>query len=67
MQMIGLEADNDGGVRPVVSLKSGVTNEQCPKIPDITEVLWDLPKQFIKYLIITIDKTGIKIYYSYKE
>ena len=37
----GRERDNCAAVRPVVSLKSNVTNAQVPKITDKTEEIWN--------------------------
>lgn len=37
----GGERDDSFAVRPVVSLMSGVTNEQCSKITDKTETTWN--------------------------
>ena len=37
----GYERDGRYAVRPVVSLMSGVTNEQCSKITDKTETTWN--------------------------
>ena len=37
----GSEYDDNLAVRPVVSLKSGVTEEIVPKIPDQTEIPWE--------------------------
>ena len=37
----GREDDRRAAVRPVVSLKSNVTNTQVPKIADKTEETWN--------------------------
>lgn len=39
---VGLERNNGCAVRPVVSLKSNVTNSQVQKITDKTETTWNV-------------------------
>ena len=38
----GYEGEYSFAVRPVVSLRPGVTNEQCSKITDKTETRWNV-------------------------
>lgn len=39
----GREYDYCAGVRPVISLKSEITEKEVPKIADRTEETWDFP------------------------